>query len=38
MYAHIYIYIYILYGGTSYQDPADQDPLSQNPENTALRN
>ena len=26
------------YGGTSYQDPANQDPLSQNSENTALRN
>ena len=26
------------YGGTAYQDPANQDPLSQNSENTALRN
>ena len=25
-------------GGTSYQDPANQDPLSRNSENTALRN
>ena len=25
-------------GGTSYQDPANQDPLSQHSENAALRN
>ena len=27
-----------MYGGTTYQDPPKQDPLSQNSENTALRN
>ena len=26
------------YGGTAYQDPANQDPLSQNSENVALVN
>ena len=45
----LYIYIHIpcqaqvfrlamQYGGTSYQDPANQDPSSKNSENTALRN
>ena len=28
----------VCYGGTAYQDPANQDPLSQNSENIALVN
>ena len=35
---YIYIYMYIHIHTYTYQDPTNQDPLSLNSENTALRN